>query len=207
MAYQFKNTSVLIVDDMAPMLSLVLSLLKIFGFGEIYTATNVESAFEKFCRHSPDIVLTDWMMAPLDGMELVSRIRHDPLSPNKYVPIIMMTGYSHKARVMKARDTGVTEFLVKPFRARDLYARVEQLIERPRKFVAAEEYFGPDRRRRKGEGQAAPKRRDTDEDAVGAATTDDIDFVEQGEVAGILRDLQQQARDAALGRNPEGKKK
>lgn len=187
MAYQFKNASVLVVDDMQPMLSLVTSLLKIFGFEKIYTANNVDDGFVQFCKVNPDLVLTDWMMEPQDGLVLADKIRKDPKSPNRFVPIVMMTGYSHKVRVLKARDMGVTEFLVKPFRATDLYARIEQLIERPRKFVDAEEFFGPDRRRRKGDDYAGPRRRESDEEYTLAS---------EQEAAQLLRELQQKARAA-----------
>ena len=70
-------------------------------------------------------------------------MRTDPASPNRYVPIILMTGFSERRRVMQARDAGVTEFLVKPFTARDLYKRLAQVIERPRQFVRSAEFFGP----------------------------------------------------------------
>jgi two-component system chemotaxis response regulator CheY len=77
---------------------------------------------------------------------------------------IMMTGYSDKVRVEEARDVGVTEFLAKPFTAQDLYARIEKLIEKPRRFVEAEAFFGPERRRRKmkAEEYKGPKRRDAE---------------------------------------------
>jgi two-component system chemotaxis response regulator CheY len=63
---------------------------------------------------------------------------------------------------MQARDAGVTEFLVKPFTARDLYRRLYQIIERPRQFVRSEDFFGPDRRRKGAADYQGPLRRDTD---------------------------------------------
>lgn len=173
MTYQFQQASVLIVDDMKPMLNVTSSILKIFGFREIYTAQNSDEAFEKFCRYSPDIVVTDWLMEPHDGMELTRRIRQDDSSPNKFVPIILMTGYSAKFRVMEARDRGVTEFLVKPFSAKDLYNRIEQLVEKPRKFVDSKQFFGPDRRRRKGEDYEGPHRRHVDTSKRGSKSGND----------------------------------
>lgn len=164
MAYQFRNASVLIVDDMEPMLALVASLLDIFGFSRIYKATNAEEGLQLFLDHNPDIVLVDWQMEPFNGIELVRRMRADPKSPNRFVPIIMMTGFSHRIRVEEARDVGVTEFLVKPFKAKDLYTRIEQIAERPRRFVEAETFFGPDRRRKLvSDDYGGPKRRELDE--------------------------------------------
>ncbi|MDB5492127.1 MAG: response regulator receiver [Micavibrio sp.] len=162
MPYQFHNTSVLVVDDMKPMLQLVVKVLGIFGFRKIYTAMDGEDAFIKFCHHAPDIVITDWQMEPTDGDELIDRIRNTKKSPNPFVPIILMSGYTALSRVQMARDKGATEFLVKPFRAQDLYNRIEQMIENPRKFVDCQVYFGPDRRRRKARGYEGLRRRQID---------------------------------------------
>ena len=190
MVYALKKASVLVVDDMQPMLALASSLLKIFGFEKIILAHDAEEGFRKFCEHNPDIVLTDWLMDPYDGTELIRKIRTEPKSPNHFVPIILMTGYSHKIRVEHARDSGVTEFLVKPFRAKDLYARIEQLIEKPRRFVDAREFFGPDRRRKRPDNYMGPFRRDVDE-------FKEIAGMEKGEATALLRKLKEQARETA----------
>jgi PleD family two-component response regulator len=167
MAYKFKKASVLVVDSMRPMLSLTTSLLKIFGFEKIYSCSGpTERAFEIFCKEKPDIVLTDWYIDDQDGLKLVRLIRTDPASPNPYVPVILMTGYSAEKRVIEARDKGITEFMVKPFTANDLYLRIEQLIEKPRKFVDAENFFGPDRRRKKISDFNGPFRREDEVMAV-----------------------------------------
>ena len=101
-------------------------------------------------------------MKPMDGISIARRIRNDFLSPNKFVPFILMTGFSEKRRVMQARDVGVTEFLVKPFTARDLYKRLYQVIERPRQFVRSDDFFGPDRRRKSPVNYDGPLRREND---------------------------------------------
>ncbi|MBI4030265.1 MAG: response regulator [Proteobacteria bacterium] len=190
MAYDLKKASVLIIDDMQPVASLASSILKIFGFTDITVADNAESGFRKFCQKNPDIVLTDWMMEPFDGLELVRKIRTHPDSPNRFVPVIVMTGYSHRLRVELARDAGVTEFLVKPFRAKDLYARIEMLIEKPRKFVETGVFFGPDRRRRRGSDYVGPFRREAD-------SGEDSKNLEDKEVAAELSQLREAAMDAA----------
>ena len=99
-------------------------------------------------RHFPaDIVITDWEMEPLDGIDFTRMVRTAPDSPNPFVPIIMLTAHSSMERVIQARDSGVNEFLTKPVTARGLYTRISTVIESPRQFVRASEYFGPDRRR------------------------------------------------------------
>lgn len=175
MAYEFENVSVLIVEDNQPMMDLLKSLLHTFGFKIIFTARDGEEGFNLFCRESPDIVITDWMMKPVDGISFARRLRNDPLSPNQFVPIILMTGFSEKRRVTQARDTGITEFLVKPFNARDLYRRITQIIERPRQFVRSDDFFGPDRRRKAKKAYDGPKRRGDDVDQVKLNIPADID--------------------------------
>ena len=78
------------------------------------------------------------------------------------VPIIMMTGYSAMPRVSEARDCGATEFLVKPFSANDMARRIAYVINKPRDFIETEDFFGPDRRRRKIDNYRGPRRRDDD---------------------------------------------
>lgn len=164
MGFRFEKLSVLVVEDTAPMRKLVCSVLDTLGVGSVIMADDGESGFTKFCSMRPDIVIADWHMEPMTGIELVNKIRSAPASPNKFVPIIMMTGYSALPRVAQARDTGATEFLVKPFSANDLAKRIAHVINKPRDFIESEVYFGPDRRRRKDETYTGPLRRDEDRD-------------------------------------------
>lgn len=174
MSYVFENITVLIVEDNHSMLDITKSLLLAFGVGQVVSAKDGEEGFEKFVRYNPDLIIADWMMRPVDGISFTRRTRNDPNSPNPYVPIILMTGFSEKRRVIQARDAGVTEFLVKPFNARDLYRRIAQVVERPRQFVRSTDFFGPDRRRkRKKDEFGGPYRRHSDKnfrDNEGART-------------------------------------
>lgn len=164
MAFKFERLSVLLVEDTEPMRKLVISVLETLGVGRIMTAIDGTSGFEKFCVERPDIVITDWHMMPMNGVKLVQKIRTDAQSPNKLTPVIMMTGYSAMSRVSEARDKGATEFLVKPFSANDLARRIAYVINKPRDFVDANDYFGPDRRRRNDSNYAGPKRRSHEEE-------------------------------------------
>lgn len=159
MAYQFKNVCILVVEDNQPMMEITKSLLRTFGVGKIITAKNGREGLQKVKLHNPDIIIADWMMKPVDGISFTHQVRQDMQGINPYVPIILMTGFSEKRRVIQARDAGVTEFLVKPFNARDLYKRILQIIERPRQFVKSDNFFGPDRRRKKLYGFMGPYRR------------------------------------------------
>lgn len=162
MAFQFEKLAVLIVEDTIPMLKLVTSVLDTLGVGIIHTASHGEEGYLMFLRENPDIIITDWHMEPMSGIELAQKIRKDVQSPNRTVPIVMMTGFSALPRVSQARDIGITEFLVKPFSANDLARRIAHVINKPRDFVETPDFFGPDRRRRKDGDYKGPFRRNSD---------------------------------------------
>lgn len=151
MSYEFSKLSVLIVESNHAMFDLTKGVLDTFGVGRIISAYNAEVGYEKFCEFKPDLVIVDWLSDEQNGLTLTRKIRNDLSSPNPFVPIIMMTGFSQKRRVTMARDSGITEFIVKPFTAATLYKRLETVIEQPRKFIKSHDFFGPDRRRRNGE--------------------------------------------------------
>lgn len=165
MAYNLQNLKVLLVEDNQPMTNLIVTVLRSFGVGEIITCLNGQEGFRRFCDTNPDLVITDWMMSPWDGIKMSREIRTNKKSPNQFVPIIIMTGFSEKRRVLDARDAGITEFMVKPFNTRDLYRRLYQIIERPRQFIRVGEFIGPDRRRKRRQDDVymGPKRREHDE--------------------------------------------
>lgn len=147
MAYDLERLNMLLVEDDASMRALIRDILYSFGISNIQTAQDGSKAYSEL-RHFPaDIVITDWVMEPLDGLDFTRMVRTSPDSPNPFVPIIMLTAHTSLDRVIEARDSGVTEFLAKPVTAKGLYSRIVTVIENPRQFVRASEYFGPDRRR------------------------------------------------------------
>jgi two-component system chemotaxis response regulator CheY len=158
----FENLKALIVEDNAHMRALLRALLNSAGIKEIAEASHGGSALQMLREHKSDLVLSDLAMKPMDGLEFTRRVRNSDASPNPFVPIIMITGHTEKHRVEAARDAGVTEFLAKPITAANLFARIAEIVERPRAFVRCEDYFGPDRRRRAVEDYAGPWRRADD---------------------------------------------
>ena len=148
MPYQFSKLSVLVVESNNAMFDLTKGVLSSFGVGQIISAYRADQGFQQFCEYDPDLVIVDWLSENPNGADLTKMIRTSPKSPNPFVPIIMMTGYSQKRRVMIARDSGITEFVVKPFTAATLYQKIEAIIEKPRDFVKSPDFFGPDGRRK-----------------------------------------------------------
>lgn len=147
MGYRLDRLAVLIVDDNQHMRSLVRTILESLAVSQILEARDGSHALEKMAQSQIDLIIADWNMEPMDGLELTRHLRTSPDSPDQFVPVIMLSGHTERARVMKARDAGVTEFMAKPVSARSLYARIVSIIENPRPFVRTSDYFGPDRRR------------------------------------------------------------
>ena len=146
--YDFESLKVLVVDDSRPMRSLINSFLMGFGVRDVTEASTADEAYVRMKEVDADIVITDWRMPPTDGLDLVKNIRSDVDSPNPYVPIIMLTGFTELHRVKQARDAGVTAFLAKPISAAALYKRLCTVIDDQRPFVRVGDFFGPDRRAR-----------------------------------------------------------
>jgi CheY-like chemotaxis protein len=168
----------LVVDDNRNMRLLCRTLLRGFGIRNVFEAADPVEAFEVL-RHAPiDIVVTDCLMQPIDGIEFTRLLRTSKDSPNPYVPIVMMTGHSERSRVAAARDAGVHTFLVKPIAARNLIEHVMAAIQDERSFVRTRTYFGPDRRIGRAKDTGEHRRRHTD-------SPDDLDLDSIPPVDGI----------------------
>ncbi|MBT3307430.1 MAG: response regulator, partial [Alphaproteobacteria bacterium] len=153
------NLRVLICDDSLQIRLLLKNFLTGFGFRDIIETNDAEMAYAELVENDPDLVITDWNLATTEGTELVRQIRLSPDSPNPYVPIIMLTGYTEIERVVVARDSGVSSFLAKPVSANALYKRLVSLVEDKRLFVRTDDFIGPDRRFKKKGHPEGPERR------------------------------------------------
>jgi len=94
-----------------------------------------------------DMIITDWRMSPMDGINFIKYLRTHEDSPNRFIPIIMLTGNVEREHVETARDVGINEFVIKPFSAKTLCDRITLLIDNPRSFIMTGQFIGPDRRR------------------------------------------------------------
>ena len=137
------NVKFLIVEDNPFMRIILKQLLRALGVLEMAEAADGALAFSSMKTFEPDIILVDWEMQPLDGLDFVKLVRTGDDSPNQYVPIIMVTGHSEQNKVTQARDAGINEMLIKPLSARTLFSRIRAVIERPRPYVETRSYFWP----------------------------------------------------------------
>ncbi|HEU5047850.1 MAG TPA: response regulator [Rickettsiales bacterium] len=142
------QVGVLIADGDRRIAAIVREVMESLGFSAIHIVHDGTEAIKVMKTEKIDMLITDWRMTPMDGISLVKYLRHDKDSPNRFLPIIMLTGYVGKEHVEIARDVGVTEFVVKPFSAKTLCDRIILLIDNPRGFVMNQNFVGPDRRRR-----------------------------------------------------------
>ena len=142
------NLQVVVADDNENMLNIVAAMLKGAGVRRIKACASGYDAILAISRFAPDVVVVDYNMTPVDGLEFTRFMRRSPLSPDPFVPIILMTGHADRALVTAARDAGVHEVIVKPVTAKRLIARFQSVLGDPRDFVRAGRYFGPCRRRK-----------------------------------------------------------
>jgi len=146
--YNLASLHVLIVDDYQPMRHIVRGILREWGILNVGEAANGREALDLVSNFSADILITDYRMFPIDGLELAKTIRSGQAGVDPYLPILLITAYTEMSTILQARDAGVNEFLAKPISAKLVYYRIRSMIEHPRPYVRAEEFFGPDRRRR-----------------------------------------------------------
>lgn len=157
--YRFDRLKVLVVDDNAHMRKLVTTILQAFGVVQIYEAENGQRAWAVLRESNPDVLVLDWVMEGMSGIELVQMIRTNPQTPNPFVPVIMLTGHTSIDHVRQARDGGVNEFIAKPVSVKTMMSRLVAVIEHPRPYVRTNNYFGPCRRRRGDLEYRGPERR------------------------------------------------
>lgn len=157
-----KDIRILVVDSDMHMSHVLVRNLEVMGFRHTVHAASGNEALEVLKKKPFDILITEWVMAPVEGIELVRQLRMNGNSPARTIPIIMLTGKGEKPDVEVARDAGITEFLVKPFNSQTVFGRLEQLVDHPREFLLAPTYVGPERRRRKSNAAGGGERRTTE---------------------------------------------
>jgi two-component system, chemotaxis family, chemotaxis protein CheY len=156
----------LLVDDNQHMRAIVATILKGVGVRQIREAMDGAEALQVLRDWRPDIAVVDFKMSPLDGVQFTKLVRNAPDSVDRFLPIIMLTGFAERHRVFEARDAGVTEIVVKPVTARSLLDRINTVIYHPRPYIRSPDYFGPCRRRRNDPSYKGPFRRTGEADSA-----------------------------------------
>ena len=117
---------VLIVDDYKTMLRIIRNLLKQIGFNNVDEATDGQSALEKMREKQYGLVISDWNMEPMTGLELLQQVRAD--SDLEGTPFVMITAESKTDNVVAAKEAGVSNYIVKPFNAATLRNKLSAVV-------------------------------------------------------------------------------
>ncbi len=120
------NIAILVVDDYKTMLRIIRNLLKQLGFNNVDEATDGSSALQKLRDKAYGLVISDWNMEPMTGLELLKEVRAD--TQLGQLPFIMVTAESKSENVVAAKQAGVSNYIVKPFNAETLKAKLEAAI-------------------------------------------------------------------------------
>ena len=121
-----KAMNVLIVDDYKTMLRIVRNLLKQIEFNNVDEASDGSEALSKLRAGNFGLVISDWNMAPMTGLQLLQEVRAD--AKLKTLPFIMITAESKSENVVAAKQAGVSNYIVKPFNAETLKGKIDKVL-------------------------------------------------------------------------------
>ncbi|WP_457852346.1 chemotaxis response regulator CheY [Rhodovarius lipocyclicus] len=121
-----KNTNILIVDDYKTMLRIIRNLLKQLDFNNVDEASDGSEALTKLRAGNFGLVISDWNMVPMTGLDLLKEVRADARLKN--LPFIMITAESKTENVVAAKQAGVSNYIVKPFNAETLKEKIEKVM-------------------------------------------------------------------------------
>ena len=120
------NMNALIVDDYKTMLRILRNLLKQLNFNNIEDATDGSMALEVLRTKDIGMVISDWNMEPMTGIQLLREVRGD--DKLKHLPFIMITAESKSENVIAAKEAGVSNYIVKPFNAETLKSKITSVL-------------------------------------------------------------------------------
>lgn len=127
MAVDF-NMPILVVDDFRTMRRIVGGLLTQIGFKNIDEAEDGVAALTKMAEKQYKFIISDWNMEPMSGFDLLQKIRASDNQDVKAIPFIMVTAESKPENIIKAKQAGVNNYIVKPFNAETLKAKMMAVI-------------------------------------------------------------------------------
>lgn len=123
-----KNLRFLVVDDFSTMRRIVRNLLKDLGFNNVEEAEDGQDALEKLRESTFNFVISDWNMPNVDGLQLLTEIRKDPVLAA--LPVLMVTAEAKKENIIAAAQAGANGYVVKPFTAAILEEKLNKIFEK-----------------------------------------------------------------------------
>jgi DNA-binding response OmpR family regulator len=143
----FENVTVVVADADHKIAILIRKLMIAIGCRRVYIVHDGLEVIDLMKEETIDIVITDWTMKTMGGIDLAIYLRQSLDSPNRTIPIIMLTAENERRNIDLARNSGITEYVIKPFSAKTLLERIYAVVEDPRGFIISKNFIGPDRRR------------------------------------------------------------
>ncbi len=122
-----KDIAILIVEDDEINRRLLANILKNIGFNNILQAQNGQAGWDKLQQEKVDLVMTDWMMPEMDGIQLLEKIRTSD-SPKKSVPILMITALGKQEDIVEAAQWDINGYVIKPFSVKTVLAKIEEIF-------------------------------------------------------------------------------
>jgi two-component system, chemotaxis family, chemotaxis protein CheY len=117
-----RASPILIVDDYSRMLRIIRNLLRQLGYQQVEEASDGADALDKLRQKPFSLVISDWNMEPMSGLELLRRVRADPALAT--LPFIMITAEAREAKIAEAQQAGVSAYIIKPFGAEALSLKI-----------------------------------------------------------------------------------
>lgn len=139
--------SVLIVDDQQFYRNLITELCKAIGIFKVTTAVDGADALEALSSSRPSLIICDWVMPEMDGLEFTRKVRSSRIEALRRTPIIMVTSNNLVTQIAQALENGIDTFALKPVSAKSIFDRIREIVETPRAFIEIPSYTGPCRRR------------------------------------------------------------
>ena len=153
-----QGLNILIVDHNAYMRRMTRTMLVNLGAKSVVEVADGLAALEAIRTWDPDIMLLDWDMPVLNGMEVMRIVRSPGVFPRPNLPIIMLTSRAQRSAVVEALCNGAHEFLLKPTSPKALCDRLMSIVVKPRPMVKLGKYYVPQPRRMPGMGEVSHAR-------------------------------------------------
>lgn len=132
----FSTLETLVVDDHKTMVRIICNLLGEIGFKKIDTAESGEEGFKKLRKKKYDLILSDWNMEPLDGLQFLKKVRTSQESSFKNIPFVLITAESKAENIVAASKAGVDNYIVKPFSKEVLEKKIATVFHKRKEKIA-----------------------------------------------------------------------
>jgi two-component system chemotaxis response regulator CheY len=121
-----RNINILVVDDFSTMRRIIRNILRELGFHNILEAADGASALSILATGSVDLLVTDWNMPGMPGLELLKRVRESNVYGS--MPVLMLTAEAKREQIVEAARAGANGYIIKPFTTATLKSKIEMLF-------------------------------------------------------------------------------